>query len=96
MQTVALAIALILALTMGMVRNTQAYAAFDCDGAGSIQELSLADNCDDGEGGDGGTCILTLADPVGFMPPDDLGDESCASFFPSLSQPPAIPPPISA
>jgi len=87
----ALAITLILALSLGMVRSAQA-SVFD--NADVSQELRLADG--DSETGDDEMFILPIGLSLPFVPSDSPYGEKAVFFFPSLRQPPATPPPIGA
>lgn len=85
----ALVIALILALSLGGLRNAQA-CAFGCADAGQTLDF------DDADGGDGEACIFATVLCAVALRPDNPPDGPCVYFFPSLKTPPANPPPIRA
>lgn len=89
--TIALALSLILALSLGMVRSAQASVFYNPD---LSQELRLAD--DDSRDVDGEQFILPATLLLPFLPPASPPRETAVFFFSSLRLPPATPPPIRA
>jgi len=87
----ALAIFLIVALSLGLLKSAQASAS---DYSDFSQELRLAD--DDSRDGGGEAFILPISLSLPFLPPDSPHGEPSVFFFASLRLPPATPPPIGA
>ncbi|MFM8332603.1 MAG: hypothetical protein ACKN9T_13015 [Candidatus Methylumidiphilus sp.] len=88
-----LAISLILALALGLARNTQPAVP---DISDICQELAATDDGDTDESGDGEVFILPLTSALAVSPLSRPSGEPPRALFASVIQPPAKPPPINA